>query len=150
MKNPNTGAILEPEFCMVNHSCLSKSHTKFRLQDPPCVRVLHAGDLYTLCALFQMWIIFSCVDGCTAENPCTFVLLCKMCRATSPHSRKLLQCTTIPLADKATRVRSPDRCLGVAGYSGVQVGGRNVWLWSGWRSYVNFSSRVVTYYTIPV
>jgi len=47
MKNPNTGAILEPEFCMVNHSCLSKSHTKSRLQDPPCVRVLHAGDLYT-------------------------------------------------------------------------------------------------------
>jgi len=46
MKNPNTGVILEPEFCMVNHSCLSKSHTKFRLQDPPCVRVLHAGDLY--------------------------------------------------------------------------------------------------------
>ena len=48
MKNPNTGVILEPEFCMVNHSCLSKSHTKFRLQDPPCVRVLHARDLYTI------------------------------------------------------------------------------------------------------
>jgi len=43
MMNPNTRAILEPEFSMVNHSCLSKSHTKFRLQDPPCVRVLHAG-----------------------------------------------------------------------------------------------------------
>jgi len=46
MKNPNTGVILEPEFCMVNHSCLSKSRTKFRLQDPPCVRVLYARDLY--------------------------------------------------------------------------------------------------------
>jgi len=40
-----TGVILESEFCMVQNPCLSKSHTKFGLQDHPCFRILLAWFL---------------------------------------------------------------------------------------------------------
>jgi len=45
-KYPETGVILESEFCMVQNPCLSKSHTKFGLQDHPCFRILLAWDKY--------------------------------------------------------------------------------------------------------
>jgi len=45
-KYPETGVILESEFCMVQNPCLSKSHKKFGLQDHPCFRILLAWDKY--------------------------------------------------------------------------------------------------------
>ena len=38
--------ILESEFCIVQNPCLSKSYTKFGLQDHPCFRILLAWDKY--------------------------------------------------------------------------------------------------------
>jgi len=41
-KYPETGVILESEFCIVQNPCLSKSYTKFGLQDHPCFQILLA------------------------------------------------------------------------------------------------------------
>jgi len=54
-KYPETGVILESEFCMVQNPCLSKSHTKFGLQDHPCFRILLAWDKY----LDHLFVFFS-------------------------------------------------------------------------------------------
>jgi len=45
-KYPEAGVILESEFCIVQNPCLSKSYTKFGLQDHPCFRILLAWDKY--------------------------------------------------------------------------------------------------------
>jgi len=44
---------------MVQNPCLSKSHTKFGLQDHPCFRILLAWDKYQSCT-FKVLAVRSC------------------------------------------------------------------------------------------
>ena len=63
-KYPETGVILESEFCMVQNPCLSKSHTKFGLQDHPCFRILLAWDKYhTATTAITLDLIRACLDA---------------------------------------------------------------------------------------
>ena len=56
-KYPETGVILGSKFCMVQNPCLSKSDTKFGLQDHPCFRILLAWDKYYTSSWVLGWLV---------------------------------------------------------------------------------------------